>query len=269
MRTWLVFLLTLTLSLPTMATEESEQINANAPIGQQENVQNNNVTTTTPQVSDESIDVQNETTQVKSESVPAEGQNSVAENKGTPEQEEVVAPQDSNSLAENGDNSQADENTPEDDARLDDYLLGTGDRIEIIVYGEPDMSMKFKVAKSGVVNFPYIGEVVISGRPPSEIETEIEDRLRGDFLLNPSVIINMEAFRLFYIFGEVTSPNGYEFQPRLTVEQAIAIAGGFTDRADRDDISIRSGATDEVIEDVELTHLVQPGDTVIVDQSFF
>ncbi|MFV0448141.1 MAG: polysaccharide biosynthesis/export family protein [Vibrio sp.] len=159
-------------------------------------------------------------------------------------------------------NSQAQQN-------LDDYLLGTGDRIEIIVYGEPDMSMKFKVSKSGVVNFPYIGEVVIAGRPPSAIETEIEDRLRGDYLLNPSVTINMEAFRLFYIFGEVTSPNGYEFQPRLTVEQAIAIAGGFTDRADRDDISIRSGATNEVIEDVELTHPVQPGDTVIVEQSFF
>lgn len=108
-------------------------------------------------------------------------------------------------------NSQAQEN-------LDDYLLGTGDRIEIIVYGEPDMSMKFKVSKSGVVNFPYIGEVVIAGRPPSAIETEIEERLRGDYLLNPSVAINMEAFRLFYIFGEVTSPNGYEFQPRLTVD---------------------------------------------------
>jgi polysaccharide export outer membrane protein len=151
----------------------------------------------------------------------------------------------------------------------DDYFLGTGDRIEIIVYGEPDMSMKFKVSKSGVVNFPYIGEVVIAGRTPSAIETEIEERLRGDYLLNPMVTINMESFRLFYIFGEVTSPNGYEFQPRLTVEQAIAIAGGFTDRADRDDISIRSGATNEVIEDVELTHPVQPGDTVIVEQSFF
>ncbi len=158
---------------------------------------------------------------------------------------------------------------PQVHENLDDYLLGTGDRIEIIVYGEPDMSMKFKVSKSGVVNFPYIGEVVIAGRTPSAIETEIEERLRGDYLLNPMVTINMESFRLFYIFGEVTSPNGYEFQPRLTVEQAIAIAGGFTDRADRDDISIRSGATNEVIEDVELTHPVQPGDTVIVEQSFF
>ncbi len=161
------------------------------------------------------------------------------------------------------------EQNKQKDEDLNDYLLGTGDRIDIIVYGEPDMSMKFKVSKSGVVNFPYIGEVKITGRTPSSIEQEIEERLRGDYLINPMVTINMEAFRLFYVSGEVTSPNGYEYRPALTVEQAIAIAGGFTDRADRDDINIRHGGSNELIEDVELTHPVQPGDTVIIEQSFF
>lgn len=152
---------------------------------------------------------------------------------------------------------------------LDDYFLDTGDRIDIIVYGEPDMSMKFKVNKSGVVNFPYIGEVKIAGRTISEIEQEIEDRLRGNYLINPMVTITMESFRLFYVTGEVTSPNGYEYHPALTVEQAIAMAGGFTDRADRDDIDIRQSGSKELIEDVELTHPVQPGDIVIIEQSFF
>ncbi|EGQ9882265.1 polysaccharide export protein [Vibrio vulnificus] len=155
------------------------------------------------------------------------------------------------------------------DASLDDYLLGTGDKIEIIVYGEDDLSMKLKIGKAGLVNFPYIGEVKLTGRTPSEIETEIENRLRGDYLLNPMVTVNLESFRLFYISGEVEQPNGYEYQPRLTVEQAIAMAGGFTDRADKGDINIRSGSTLELIEDVELTHPVNPGDTVIVEQSFF
>ncbi|HFQ5021279.1 TPA: polysaccharide biosynthesis/export family protein [Vibrio vulnificus] len=155
------------------------------------------------------------------------------------------------------------------DASLDDYLLGTGDKIEIIVYGEDDLSMKLKIGKAGLVNFPYIGEVKLTRRTPSEIETEIENRLRGDYLLNPMVTVNLESFRLFYISGEVEQPNGYEYQPRLTVEQAIAMAGGFTDRADKGDINIRSGSTLELIEDVELTHPVNPGDTVIVEQSFF
>ncbi|EGR7975798.1 polysaccharide export protein [Vibrio vulnificus] len=155
------------------------------------------------------------------------------------------------------------------DASLDDYHLGTGDKIEIIVYGEDDLSMKLKIGKAGLVNFPYIGEVKLTGRTPSEIETEIETRLRGDYLLNPMVTVNLESFRLFYISGEVEQPNGYEYQPRLTVEQAIAMAGGFTDRADKGDINIRSGSTLELIEDVELTHPVNPGDTVIVEQSFF
>ncbi|HFQ5057225.1 polysaccharide biosynthesis/export family protein [Vibrio vulnificus] len=155
------------------------------------------------------------------------------------------------------------------DASLDDYHLGTGDKIEIIVYGEDDLSMKLKIGKAGLVNFPYIGEVKLTGRTPSEIETEIEKRLRGDYLLNPMVTVNLESFRLFYISGEVEQPNGYEYQPRLTVEQAIAMAGGFTDRADKGAINIRSGSTLELIEDVELTHPVNPGDTVIVEQSFF
>ncbi|HFQ5227099.1 TPA: polysaccharide biosynthesis/export family protein [Vibrio vulnificus] len=155
------------------------------------------------------------------------------------------------------------------DASLDDYHLGTGDKIEIIVYGEDDLSMKLKIGKAGLVNFPYVGEVKLTGRTPSEIETEIENRLRGDYLLNPMVTVNLESFRLFYISGEVEQPNGYEYQPRLTVEQAIAMAGGFTDRADKGDINIRSGSTLELIEDVELTHPVNPGDTVIVEQSFF
>ncbi|OQK50371.1 polysaccharide export-related protein [Vibrio vulnificus] len=155
------------------------------------------------------------------------------------------------------------------DASLDDYHLGTGDKIEIIVYGEDDLSMKLKIGKAGLVNFPYIGEVKLTGRTPSEIETEIENRLRGDYLLNPMVTVNLESFRLFYISGEVEQPNGYEYQPRLTVEQAISMAGGFTDRADKGDINIRSGSTLELIEDVELTHPVNPGDTVIVEQSFF
>ncbi|ASM97388.1 polysaccharide biosynthesis/export family protein [Vibrio vulnificus] len=155
------------------------------------------------------------------------------------------------------------------DASLDDYHLGTGDKIEIIVYGEDDLSMKLKIGKAGLVNFPYIGEVKLTGRTPSEIETEIENRLRGDYLLNPMVTVNLESFRLFYISGEVEQPNGYEYQPRLTVEQAIAMAGGLTDRADKGDINIRTGSTLELIEDVELTHPVNPGDTVIVEQSFF
>ncbi|MHC6529033.1 MULTISPECIES: polysaccharide biosynthesis/export family protein [unclassified Vibrio] len=150
----------------------------------------------------------------------------------------------------------------------DDYRLGTGDQISILVYGEPDMSMKLKVTKIGEVNFPYIGNVRLTGKTPAEIETDIETRLRGDYLRNPMVTVNLEQFRKFYITGEVTSPNGYEYQPRLTVEQAIALAGGFTDRADRGDINIRL-PDNQLIKNVKLTHPVNPGDTVIVEQSFF
>ena len=83
------------------------------------------------------------------------------------------------------------------------------------------------------------------------------------------VTVSIEAFRKFFISGEVANPNGYEFQPGLTVEQAIAMAGGFTDRSDRDGINIRLAATNELIEDVGPTYPVGPGDVVIIEQSFF
>lgn len=150
-----------------------------------------------------------------------------------------------------------------------DYHLGTGDMIDIIVHGEPDMSMKLKISKAGVVNFPYIGEITLAGKTPSEVEVDIENRLRGDYLLNPMVTVNLAEFRKIYVSGEVEQPNGYEYQPNLTVEQAIALAGGFTDRADRKDINIRVSSNHELLKKVELTHLVQPGDTIIVEQSFF
>ncbi|MCG6268414.1 MULTISPECIES: polysaccharide biosynthesis/export family protein [Vibrio] len=152
---------------------------------------------------------------------------------------------------------------------LQDYHLGTGDMIDIIVHGEPDMSMKLKISKAGVVNFPYIGEITLTGKTPSEVEADIENRLRGDYLLNPMVTVNLAEFRKIYVSGEVEQPNGYEYQPNLTVEQAIALAGGFTDRADRKDINIRVASNHELIKKVELTHLIQPGDTIIVEQSFF
>lgn len=152
---------------------------------------------------------------------------------------------------------------------LQDYHLGTGDMIDIIVHGEPDMSMKLKISKAGVVNFPYIGEITLTGKTPSQVEADIENRLRGDYLLNPMVTVNLAEFRKIYVSGEVEQPNGYEYQPNLTVEQAIALAGGFTDRADRKDINIRVASNHELIKKVELTHLIQPGDTIIVEQSFF
>ncbi|WP_250131801.1 polysaccharide biosynthesis/export family protein [Vibrio crassostreae] len=150
-----------------------------------------------------------------------------------------------------------------------EYLLGPGDQIRIWVYGEKEMSMSLKIGKRGDINFPYIGRVQLSGQTTDSIEHDIETRLKAGFIRSPMVIVTMEGFRKFYLLGEVENPNGYEYEPQLTVEQAIAMAGGFTDRADRGDINIRPSGKKEMIKKVEMTHSVYPGDVVIVEKSFF
>lgn len=149
------------------------------------------------------------------------------------------------------------------------YILGAGDTIQISVFKEPEMTTRLKIHRGGYVNFPYLGEIKLSGRTPTQIEEDIEARLADGYILQPMVTVSIEAFRKFFISGEVANPNGYEFQPGLTVEQAIAMAGGFTDRSDRDSINVRSAATNKLIEDVAPTYPVGPGDVVIIEQSFF
>ncbi|MGB2079344.1 MAG: polysaccharide biosynthesis/export family protein [Vibrio sp.] len=161
---------------------------------------------------------------------------------------------------------------PADDIASNDvanYIMGAGDLINIDVYDEPDMQVRQKIENNGVVNFPYIGKVQIEGRSPRQVEQDIEDRLRGDYLVDPDVRVSIETFRKFYVTGEVEDPNGYAYQPGLTVAKALAIAGGFTDRADRDDINIQVARTGEELKAVPLNHVVQPGDVVIVEMSFF
>lgn len=150
-----------------------------------------------------------------------------------------------------------------------EYLLGPGDRVNIEVYGDQDLSMKFTIGKRGGVNFPYIGFVQLTGRTTDEVELDMEARLKADYMLDPMVTVQMNSFRKFFITGEVEDPDGYEYEPQLTVEKAIALAGGFTDRADRDDINIRPSGSTELLENVNLTDAVYPGDVVIVEQSFF
>ncbi|MGF1778972.1 polysaccharide export protein [Vibrio nomapromontoriensis] len=160
-------------------------------------------------------------------------------------------------------------NTTPANAEVREYLLGPGDMIRIWVYGEKEMSMSLKIGKRGAINFPYIGRVQLSGRTTDSIEHDIETRLKAGFVRSPMVTVTMEQFRKFFLLGEVENPNGYEYEPQLTVEQAIAMAGGFTDRADRGDINIRPSGQKDLIKKVDMTDSVYPGDVVIVEQSFF
>ena len=159
------------------------------------------------------------------------------------------------------------------------YRLGAGDMIEISVYDEPDLSLEVRIGLSGKISFPLLGDVDVAGFSPKEVEQHLLKRLKGPYLIDPSVTVAIVEYRPFYVTGEVEKPGSYAFHPGLTVDKAISVAGGFTERASKSKIyvihdgTVRSGVAklDGVSEreKVKLYDVVQPGDVITVEQSFF
>lgn len=152
----------------------------------------------------------------------------------------------------------------------DSYRLGTGDRIRIDVYGEPDMSIEVTLEGAGSINYPLLGRIQISGMTVKELEELIAKRLRSGYLVNPSVRANVLHFRPVYVIGQVRKAGAFPYVEGLTVEKAIALAGGMTDIASTRKIYIlREGVTQNRREHAKLETPVSPGDTIVIEESLF
>jgi polysaccharide export outer membrane protein len=150
------------------------------------------------------------------------------------------------------------------------YRLGSGDRLRIIVFGQDSLSNSYAVDGTGHISMPLIGSVEAAGQTTASLSRRVEAQLRNGFLREPRVSIEVEAFRPFFILGEVTTPGQYPFISGMTIETAVAVAGGFTPRA------LQSGADlTRMIEDqpytgtVPINQLVRPGDTIFVRERLF
>jgi protein involved in polysaccharide export with SLBB domain len=153
---------------------------------------------------------------------------------------------------------------------LSDYQLGSGDRIQIQVFDEADLSMEVRLSDAGTISYPFLGEVSVSGNTVSQLEAQIVGGLKGDYLVDPKVNVAVVEYRPFYINGEVEEPGGYPYQPGLTLRKAIALAGGFTERASKSKINVLSeGAADGRQRQIAMDVTLKPGDIVTVEQSFF
>lgn len=152
----------------------------------------------------------------------------------------------------------------------DHYILGTGDRISIQVFDEPDLTMDALVNDSGVINYSYVGILEVSGKTLVDIEQQITSILRDGYLVNPSVNISIKEYRPFFINGEVRAPGGYPYQPGLTVDRAIALAGGLTDRASKRKMYIlRGNSADAKRQKVSMNSSLEPGDILTINEGFF
>jgi len=151
----------------------------------------------------------------------------------------------------------------------DVYILGAGDKIAIMVFGQEDLSIESFLGNSGSVNYPFLGEVKVAGLSIKQVELAITQGLKGDYLVNPNVYVQVIEYRPFYIHGEVKKPGGYPYQPGMTINQAVALAGGLTDRADKDKISLYREADKKLKQHASLEHNVSAGDTITIEQRFF
>lgn len=149
------------------------------------------------------------------------------------------------------------------------YVLDTGDIIQIKVYGEDDLSLETKIGRSGKLNYPFLGEIEVSGLTEKSLQQKIYRGLKGDYLIEPTVYVNVIQYRPFFIHGEVRMPGSYAYQPGMTVNQAIAIAGGFTERASEEKIFLFKEKNKSRQIDATLDSIVHAGDTLTVEQRFF
>ncbi len=153
---------------------------------------------------------------------------------------------------------------------MSQYRLGSGDQIKIVVFGQDDLSIQTRLPDVGTISYPFLGDIRVVGLTVSELENLIYTGLLGDYLVNPSVAVSIVEYRPFFIDGEVKKPGGYPYQPGLSVDKAAALAGGYTERASRTKIFISRSLDDGQQRFVVNTNdIVQPGDIVTVEQSFF
>jgi polysaccharide export outer membrane protein len=150
------------------------------------------------------------------------------------------------------------------------YRLDAGDKLRIVVYGQEGLTNTYAIDAGGSITMPLIGSVPARGRTPAGLAAEISAKLRGGYIREPSVAVEIEAYRPFFILGEVAAPGQYPYVPNMSVESAVAIAGGFSPRAQRDRVTLThtdpSGAMRVV---VPLGTQLSPGDTVLVGERWF
>jgi polysaccharide export outer membrane protein len=150
------------------------------------------------------------------------------------------------------------------------YTLDSGDKLRIVVFGQDTLSNNYTVDAQGAVSLPLVGAVEARGLTTSQLGSAIAGRLRSGYVRDPSVAVEIETYRPFFVLGEVTFPGQYPYVPNMTVENAIAIAGGFTPRASKDKVTVTrkvQGAPSRYA--LPLRSPLRPGDTIEVSERWF
>jgi polysaccharide biosynthesis/export protein len=150
------------------------------------------------------------------------------------------------------------------------YRLDAGDKLRVVVYGQEGLTNSYAIDAGGSITMPLIGAVPARGLTPGGLASQITARLRNGYIRDPSVAVEIESYRPFFILGEVAAPGQYPYVPNMSVESAIAIAGGFSPRAQRDGVTLtHTDPRGSIRAVVPLGTPLSPGDTVLVGERWF
>lgn len=152
------------------------------------------------------------------------------------------------------------------------YRLAAGDQLRITVFGEESLSKEYIVTDAGDLGFPLLGDLAAAGKTGPELSADITQGLSTGYLNDPRVNVEVLNFRPFYVLGEVKKSGEYPYSSNLTVVQAIALASGYTYRAEQRRLYIRpAGSQQERTYELgqERPVYVQPGDTIRVGERYF
>lgn len=150
------------------------------------------------------------------------------------------------------------------------YQLDAGDRLRIQVFGQEGLTNSYIVDAAGCISMSLVGSIPARGLTTSELARAIAARLRNGYVRNPHVSVEVEVYRPFFILGEVNGPGQYPYVPNMTVEAAVAIAGGFAPRASKTDIILSRSFYGQIFRGpVPPEYPMRPGDTITVKERWF
>ncbi len=150
------------------------------------------------------------------------------------------------------------------------YHFDSGDKLRITVYDQPNLTQTYLVDQAGYIDMPLIGQVPARGSTAPGLAHAVADRLASGFLKRPDVSVDIDTYRPFFIMGEVKNAGQFPFVAGMTAQNAIAISGGYTARAEMKDVDITRQINGDIISGrVPITDPIRPGDTIYVRERYF
>jgi polysaccharide export outer membrane protein len=155
-------------------------------------------------------------------------------------------------------------------ATIQPYTLDSGDRLRVTVFDQEGLSNTYTVDQAGYISFPLIGQVTARGRTMQQLSGEIAQKLKQGYVRDPDVTIDVDRYRSIYLMGEVGQPGQYSYVPGMTIQNAVAVAGGFSSRANQGTVDVTRKINGQVMTGrVNISNPVLAGDTIYVRERLF